>query len=478
MILSREELGIIISVVDAETTKFDELVRIAGLDPAIDLQGCDLSGVDLGDSSYVGFSFAGANLCGAKLNAARHLQPEMFMGAKIDETTEISYSLLKELIARQIIIGSIKQSYASRRLRFVGPILDFRDRLVKLYATSTPDNRRSPLVGIRSPKFWFADGGLMPLLLSPLSAIYASATARRMTRTGWQASVPVICCGRVSVIDAASTAVALDLGRRLSNRGIRAHFLLRGFGARLTGPVRVDLAKHTHEDVGDTALVLASDHPTWVATDRAAGARAAIAAGAQAIVMDDGLQNPTLEKDLSLLVIYDTESFGNGWVIPSGPLREPVSAATARCQAAVLFGEDEKGVLRHLPRGLPVVRASIEPGPEAELVAGQLVFAFCGAGNAREFFTTVEKAGALLVGREIYHSHYPFDEGDMRELLAKAESLRATLVTTRADFMRIPPAFRNRVTVMTVRLEWEESAAIERLLEHLPTGQRSPSGGD
>lgn len=320
---------------------------------------------------------------------------------------------------------------------------------------------------MRAPGFWSGGGGLMPLLLSPISAIYAGVTARRMARPGWQAPVPVICCGNATAGGAGKTTVALDLGRRLADRGVAAHFLLRGYGGTLRGPVRVDPAKHDSTAVGDEALLLAELRPTWVSADRRAGAQAAVAAGAQTIVMDDGLQNPGLEKDLSLLVVDGGYGFGNGRIIPAGPLREPVAAAAARCRAAVLIGEDEAGVLAQLPPGLPVLRAKLVAGPEAAMLAGQPIFAFCGIASPRKFFATLQEAGAILAGRESFADHYPFDEGDMQALLAQADTLRALPVTTKKDFVRIPPAFRSRVTVVTVKLAWEEPAAIESLLDPL-----------
>ncbi len=326
---------------------------------------------------------------------------------------------------------------------------------------------------MRAPGFWNGDGGgLAPLLLAPLAAVYAAVTARRVTRPGWAAPVPVVCCGNATAGGAGKTTVALDLGRRLADRGIAAHFLLRGYGGSLRGPLRVDPAAHDSEAVGDEALLLAAERPAWISGDRAAGARAAIAGGAQLIVMDDGLQNPTLVKDLSLLIIDGSYGFGNGRVIPAGPLREPVAAAASRSRAVVLIGEDETGALAHLPPSLPVLRAQLRPGPEAELLAGQPVYAFCGIGNPRKFFATLTEAGAMLAGRMAFADHYPFDAGDMRDLLAEAETLRAIPVTTRKDFVRIPPEFRPRVTVVTIRLEWADDTAIEALLD--PLAQRVP----
>lgn len=321
---------------------------------------------------------------------------------------------------------------------------------------------------LRAPEFWRPGGGGLPaLLLSPFSALYAGATRRRVGREGWKAPVPVICCGNVTAGGAGKTTVAIDLLIRLQRRGIAAHGLLRGYGGRLKGPVPVDPARHTAYDVGDEALLLASVAPTWVSADRAAGAREAVARGAGAIVMDDGLQNPTLEKTLSFLVIDGSFGFGNGRIIPAGPLREPVAAAAARVQAAVLIGPDETGALEDLPPDLPVLRARLVPGPEAKALAGRPVLAFAGIANPRKFFDTLAEAGAILVGRETFADHYPYDEDDLRAILAEAEALQAIPVTTRKDIVRVPPAFRHRVAVVSVGLAWEDEAALTGLLDPL-----------
>jgi tetraacyldisaccharide 4'-kinase len=292
-----------------------------------------------------------------------------------------------------------------------------------------------------------------------------------MSRAGKKLTLPVICCGNATAGGAGKTTVALDLGQRLQARGLAAHFLLRGYGGKLKGPVRVDPTTHDSRAVGDEALLLADLCPTWVSADRAAGGTAAQAAGAQAIIMDDGLQNPTLAKTLSLLIIDGSYGFGNGCVIPSGPLREPVFAAAARCQAAVLIGEDETGALAQLPADLPVLRARLVPGPEAAALAGKPVVAFCGIANPRKFFTTLQEAGAVLAARHPFADHYPFDDQEIRDILAEAEKLRATPVTTRKDIVRIPPALRAGIQVVSIALAWDDPAAIEAVLDEALTSQ-------
>lgn len=303
------------------------------------------------------------------------------------------------------------------------------------------------------------------MLLSPIARVYAGATARRMARSGLRVDVPVICCGAVTAGGAGKTTLALDLGRRLSARGLAPHFLLRGYGGSVSGPVRVDTSRHDSHVVGDEALLLAALAPTWVSADRAAGAQMAVVAGAGAIVMDDGLQNPTLEKSLSLLTIDGSYGFGNGRVIPAGPLREEVADAAARCQAAVLIGEDEVEALAALPSHLPVLRCAMTPGPEMAALAGQNVFAFCGTGNPRKFFATLRQGGAVIAGSEAFADHYPYDEGDMEGLLATAAKLEAIPVTTRKDWVRIPLAFRQRVKVVSVSLTWEDPGLVEEVLD-------------
>src|SRR5579872_6298630 len=167
-----------------------------------------------------------------------------------------------------------------------------------------------------APGFWRHDG-VLPRLLSPLSAITTAVTARRVARPGWRAPVPVICCGNVTAGGAGKTTLALDLAGRLRAAGIAVHVLTRGYGGRVHGPLRVDPARHDADAVGDEPLLLAALAPTWVGGDRAASARAAIAAGARALVLDDGLQNPTLQKTLSLLVVDGAFGFGNGRAIPA-----------------------------------------------------------------------------------------------------------------------------------------------------------------
>ncbi len=316
------------------------------------------------------------------------------------------------------------------------------------------------------PDFWRHDGAVVPgFLLSPLSGLVARGTARRVARRGWRAPVPVICCGNAVVGGAGKTTLALDLARRLQARGVAVHLLTRGYGGRLRGVVRVDPAVHSAAQVGDEALLLAEAAPTWRGADRAAAATRAIAAGAQALVMDDGLQNPGLAKTLLFLVIDGGYGFGNGRVLPAGPLREPVRAAAKRVGAAVLIGPDEGGALARLPAFLPVLAARLVPAAEAASLAGRRVVAFAGIGRPEKFFAMLAASGAVVVQKIGFPDHHAFGAAELARLLGLAHDLDALAVTTRKDFVRIPQALRGEFRAVDVSLAWADPAALDRFLD-------------
>ena len=313
---------------------------------------------------------------------------------------------------------------------------------------------------LRQPAFWRRDG-ILPRLLSPFAALTMAATARRVTRPGWRAPIPVICCGNVTVGGAGKTTLALDLGARLIAKGSAVHFLSRGYGGVTPGPHRVQPGD-TAAQVGDEALLLAAVAPTWIGADRAASARAAIAAGAQILIMDDGLQNPSLRKDLSLLVVDGASGFGNGRVLPAGPLREPLAAAAARCQAAVLIGPDDGMVTRGLP--LPILSARLQPGPEIEPWIGRRGVAFAGIARPEKFFAMLAEAGVVVAASLPFPDHHAFSRRDLDRVIAMSKRHDAMPLTTPKDAMRLPAAYRDRIGVVGVSLAWDDPTALVALV--------------
>jgi tetraacyldisaccharide 4'-kinase len=321
---------------------------------------------------------------------------------------------------------------------------------------------------MRAPEFWWtASGGGAGRLLEPIGRLYGWATARRLARgRAVRLPVPVICVGNVVAGGVGKTPVVEDLARRLRrDHGLAATVLSRGHGGSLKGPLRVDGAAHDATEVGDEPLMLArAGLDVWIARDRAAGGRAAVAAGAGALVMDDGFQNPALAKDLALVVIDGARGFGNGRLIPAGPLREPVPVGLARADAVVVMGADRAGVQRRLPRGLPCLGARLEPGPRSHALAGRPVVAFAGIGNPDKVFAMLRQVGARLVAAHPFADHHPYQATDIQPILDEAFALGAAVVTTAKDAVRLPPDQRQQVDVLDVKLIWHDPQALDTLL--------------
>lgn len=332
---------------------------------------------------------------------------------------------------------------------------------------------------MRAPDFWQAgQSSVLPALLSPLSALYGTGSRlRRALVTPAHAGVPVVCIGNLVAGGAGKTPTALAVAAHLAAGGPSVHFLIRGYGGRLPGPLRVDPRSHGVADVGDEALLLAAAGPTWVARDRVAGARAAVAAGADIIVMDDGFQNPSLHQDAALLVIDAGYGIGNGRILPAGPLREPPTDAVERASAIVHIADPGAGAPASAPGlglglgpsldDVPVLHAHLAPTPASQDLAGGTVVAFAGIGRPEKFFATLEAIGCTVAAALPFPDHHAFSSDEIMRLVEEAAALDARLVTTAKDAVRLPPEARRMVEVLHVTLEFADPAALGRVLAPL-----------
>lgn len=329
---------------------------------------------------------------------------------------------------------------------------------------------------LSTPRWWYvrnnAPGRVRRMLLTPLSWIWASVTANRIAKTVPEdAGVPVICVGNLTAGGTGKTPIVRELLSRLTASGKAAHGLSRGYGGRLKGPLRVDPAIHTAADVGDEPLMLAVDFPIWISPDRPAGARAARAGGAQVVVMDDGHQNPSLKKALSLVVVDgetrgDEWPFGDGAVFPAGPMREPLAVGLARANAVVLLLPADLDAphpeLVALFGETPVLVARLEPA--APPPSGPQV-GFAGVGKPWKVERSLVAAGCDLKDFAPFPDHGAYDEATLKALVRRAEDFDAGLVTTEKDWVRLPPEWREKIAFWPVRARFEDEAALDRLLQ-------------
>ena len=292
---------------------------------------------------------------------------------------------------------------------------------------------------MREPAFWWRAG--TGAALAPLAVIYGTAAGLRMQRRGRKAGLPVICLGNLTVGGAGKTPAALAVAQLLLAAHERPFFLSRGYGGRLIGPVRVSPALHRATDIGDEPLLLARLAPTIVARDRVAGAAFARSAGASVVVMDDGFQNPSLAKDLSLVLIDGRRGIGNGRVIPAGPLRAPLELQLGQAQAVIVVGAPNaaKPILdRAERRRMAIFYARLEPDRAVVNAVGQRkVLAFAGIADPEKFFATLTAAGIQIARRASFPDHHRFSAAEALELVSQAQAENLMLLTTEKDLARL-----------------------------------------
>lgn len=322
------------------------------------------------------------------------------------------------------------------------------------------------VVPLDEPAWWYDPGKTrLVRLLYPLEWLYARQVVRRLSaRKPYRSRLPVICVGNFTAGGTGKTPLTLHLVQRLAAMGERPAILTRGYGGRRKGPHWVDATRDGARDVGDEPLLLAKTAPTLISRDRRAGAIAIETAAVDysVILMDDGLQNPALAKDLTLAVVDARRGLGNGHVIPAGPLRAPLEVQLPLADAIVLnapppdtVGEQPRPasntantpgeavdmatrlatMRREFPG--PVLAACTQPTGDLSWLAGQPVIAFAGIANPQRFFLLVEQCGARILERHAFKDHHSFSEEDAGRLIAAATTADATLVTTQKDHVRL-----------------------------------------
>jgi tetraacyldisaccharide 4'-kinase len=322
---------------------------------------------------------------------------------------------------------------------------------------------------MRPPAFWWqAEPSLLARLLRPAGLIYGSVAGRRMGRPGERAPLPVVCIGNFTLGGAGKTPTALAVAGMLAGAGERPAFLSRGYGGRLPGPLRVE-PHHRAADVGDEPLLLARSAPAVVSRDRPAGARLAHGIGATVVVMDDGLQNPSLVKDCALAVVDGATGIGNGLALPSGPLRAPMEAQWPAVDAVLVIGGGAGGeaMAREAERrGRRVFRAGLMADPAAaRALRGRRVLAFAGIGRPDKFFETLRACGAAVEAARPFPDHHPYTQADLAGLKAEAEQQGLQPVTTEKDLVRIAGAEAwPGLTSLPVRLYLEDEAGLRDLI--------------
>ena len=174
-----------------------------------------------------------------------------------------------------------------------------------------------------------------------------------------QSPLPVICVGNIVVGGAGKTPVSLKIGKLLIKAGYKPNFISKGYAGLISKSTLVR-SWHSATSVGDESILLSEVAPTWIGTNRINSSILAKKEGADCLIMDDGFQNPTIQKDFSIIVINAVQEFGNKRVMPSGPLRESVHRGLSRTNLIIVVGEISNELKQTIPENIPIIEAKFE----------------------------------------------------------------------------------------------------------------------
>lgn len=327
-------------------------------------------------------------------------------------------------------------------------------------------------MALKTPAFWYRKGGDISLkekILTPFSLLYRIGYEfHQHSVTPEKLDIPVVCIGNINAGGTGKTPTAIAVMNAITKNNLakKPFFLLRGYGGGERGPLLVDTSRHNSWATGDEALILAQHAPTIIAVDRVQGALLAAKHNADLVLMDDGLQNPGIHKDLKIVVINGEMGFGNGKMLPAGPLREPLKKGIARADIFILIGEDTRGVTALLPADKPLIRAKLEPELCAPLSSDKKYVAFAGLGYPEKFFSFMRERLNLDIVKTIsFPDHYPYTEKDVQNLQERAREWNAELLTTKKDSLRLPGVPDVTVHVADIKMAWDNESTLTDFLK-------------
>ena len=308
---------------------------------------------------------------------------------------------------------------------------------------------------LRSPKFWNDEGSNLVRILDPIAKFYSFLeNAKLNSVTPIKAEVPVVCIGNIVLGGAGKTPTVELVCNILRQKFQNPNILTSGYGGYVKNVVRVDPNLHSYLQVGDEALLSAVVAPTWIGKNRIKSGKAAVLGGADVLVMDDGFQNNSIEKDLKILVIDSKQAFGNGHLFPAGPLRESPTSGIQKSDIVLIIGdknEELENQVKSVKSSIPIFRAKMEVTNSVQFENNR-VLGFCGLGYPQKFKQTLIDCGYEVIDFVSFADHHPYTITEIQKLISGAKGINASLVTTMKDFVKIPAVFKNDVSVIPIKL--------------------------
>jgi tetraacyldisaccharide 4'-kinase len=322
------------------------------------------------------------------------------------------------------------------------------------------------------PKFWDKKkNSFLSILLYPLSIIYYLINIiRKKISIPRKFNIPIICIGNIYIGGTGKTSAAIEI-MKILNKSKKICFLTKGYGRKSKKDIylnELNISNQNTEDTGDEALLLNKYGHVYISNNRAEAINTIIKLGYNGIILDDGFQDRLIFKNLNILCFDSKNWIGNNNLIPSGPLREPLTSIK-EANFIIIKGEKNQIIENEISKISPnieIIYAKIRI-ENNETLKNKNFIAFTGIGNPYSFFNALLDNNIKIIKQIIYPDHFQFTEKNYKVLLQEAASNNCNLITTEKDYVRISKQFKEKVyyTKLSTLLIGKES--LEKELKKL-----------
>ena len=321
---------------------------------------------------------------------------------------------------------------------------------------------------LKAPKFWYIKNDtIYSNVLYPFSLLFRLGTRiRNILSVEKPLPIPSICIGNIVVGGAGKTPVSMKIGTMLIKAGYKPHFISRGYAGIIKDSILIQ-SWHSPMSVGDESLLLSEIASTWIGINRIKSSYLAKKNGADCLILDDGFQNPSIEKNFSIIVVDGEQEFGNKRVIPAGPLRESIRRGFSRTNAIIVIGKISDDLKKLIPVTIPTFTAIFDIKKNNKIYRGKNVTAFAGIAYPNKFFKALKDQGANIVKELSYPDHYIYNENDLLSLAESANKTKSILVTTLKDFVRIPKTYRPIINTLEGEIIFDDEEILTELLSNV-----------
>ena len=279
--------------------------------------------------------------------------------------------------------------------------------------------------------------------------------------------LPVVCVGNITLGGAGKTPTVIFLASFLKKNNLNVHVVSRGYRGKFKNTVVVDRRHHNASDVGDEPLLISRHTNVWVSRKKRDGILSAYKEGADIVLLDDGHQNFSIEKNISILVFDAEHNLANEQIFPVGNLRESLSSAIIRADFFICIGSpaSRKKFKKTFPEHYKskFIEGEFKPNIIPKLRNRKLV-AFCGIGRPEKFFSMLKRLNTQVVQEVSFPDHHFYTDRQLSNIFKIADKKNALVVTTEKDYVKLSKSFKKKIYPINIELHLSKK---EKLLLEL-----------